>query len=121
MFDALIDPEGSLLLIDPNTAPYVHRYINVEWFLASRDPETRAVEIATITGVGSSALGSAALAWDISIALGKPVLAIVPGYGMAVPVLDCDVLWDEAKINRTRFAVFSCGRGVGNRRLCVAL
>jgi hypothetical protein len=42
-----------------------------------------AVDIATITGVGSSALGSAALAWDISVALQKPVLAIVAGYGVA--------------------------------------
>ena len=43
--------------------------------------------IATITGVGSSALGSAALAWDISKALKRPVLAIVPGYGVADVVL----------------------------------
>src|SRR6478752_5916876 len=49
--------------------------------------ETRDVDIATITGVGSSALGSAALAWDISVALEKPVLAIVPGYGVADVVL----------------------------------
>ncbi|MGY3131107.1 hypothetical protein ACVWZM_001789 [Bradyrhizobium sp. USDA 4501] len=82
-FDALSDPEGSLLLIDANTAPYVHRYTDVELFLASPHAETRAVEIATITGVGSSALSSAAMAWDISRALGQPVLAIVPGYGMA--------------------------------------
>jgi hypothetical protein len=86
-FDALSDPEGSLLLIDANTAPYVHRYTNVELFLASPHPETRAVDIATITGVGSSSLGSAALAWDISMALGKSVLAIVPGYGMADVIL----------------------------------
>jgi hypothetical protein len=37
--------------------------------------------------VGSSSLGSAALAWDISIALRKSVLAIVPGYGMADVIL----------------------------------
>ncbi|WP_407114726.1 hypothetical protein [Bradyrhizobium sp. LMG 9283] len=85
--DALSDPEGSLLLIDANTAPYVHRYTNVELFLTSPHPETRTVDIATITGVGSSALGSAALAWDISIVLRKPVLAIVPGYGMADVIL----------------------------------
>lgn len=82
-FDALSDPEGSLLLIDATTAPYVHRYKDVGLFLSSPYQETRAVEIATITGVGSSALGSAALAWDISAALEKPVLAIVPGYGVA--------------------------------------
>jgi len=61
-FDALSDPEGSLLLIDATTAPYVHKYQSVETFLESPYPETREVDIATITGVGSSALGSAALA-----------------------------------------------------------
>ena len=68
-FDALCDPEGSLLLIDATTAPYVHKYLSVEKFLGSPHQETREVKIATITGVGSSALGSAALAWDISVAL----------------------------------------------------
>ena len=34
-----------------------------------------------------AALGSAALAWDISRALEKPVLAIVPGYGVADVIL----------------------------------
>ena len=86
-FDALSDPEGSLLLIDATTAPYVHKYQSVEKFLQSPYQETREVDIATITGVGSSALGSAALAWDISVALEKPVLAIVPGYGVADLVL----------------------------------
>ena len=38
-------------------------------FLKSPYQETRDVDIATITGVGSSSLGSAALAWDISVAL----------------------------------------------------
>jgi len=82
-FDAVSDPEGSLLLIDATTAPYVHRYRSVQRFLDSPHDETREVDIATITGVGSSALGSAALAWDISVALRKSVLAIVPGYGVA--------------------------------------
>jgi hypothetical protein len=86
-FDALSDPEGSLLLIDATTAPYVHKYRSVKTFLESPHQETRDVDIATITGVGSSALGSAALAWDISVALEKPVLAIVPGYGVADVVL----------------------------------
>jgi len=86
-FDALSDPEGSLLLIDATIAPYVHKYQSVRKFLESPYQETRDVDIATITGVGSSALGSAALAWDISRALEKPVLAIVPGYGVADVIL----------------------------------
>jgi hypothetical protein len=67
-FDALSDPEGSLLLIDATTAPYVHKYQSVRKFLESPYQETRDVDIATITGVGSSALGSAALAWDLKSA-----------------------------------------------------
>jgi hypothetical protein len=86
-FDAISDPEGSLLLIDATTAPYVHRYKDVQAYLDSPYPETRAVTVATITGVGSSALGSAALAWNVSTALKQPVLAIVPGYGVADMVL----------------------------------
>ena len=70
-FDALSDPEGSLLLIDATTAPYVHKYQSVKKFLESPYQETRDVDIATITGVGSSALGSAALAWDISVSARK--------------------------------------------------
>jgi hypothetical protein len=85
--DALSNPEGALLLIDATTAPYVHRYTDVTKFLGSPYLETRAVEIVTITGVGSSALGSAAFGWDVSKALHAPVLAIVPGYGVADMVL----------------------------------
>ncbi len=86
-FDALSDPEGSMLLIDATTPPYVHKYRSVESFLGSKYRETRDVDIVTITGVGSSALGSAALAWDVSVALQRPVLALVPGYGVADVVL----------------------------------
>ena len=82
-FDALSSPEGSLLLIDAIHAPYVHRYVSVTAFLESPYDETREVDVATITGVGSSALGSAALAWNVSVALARQVLAIVPGYGVA--------------------------------------
>jgi hypothetical protein len=82
-FDALSDPEGSLLLIDAAIPPYVHKYRGVETYLQSKYRETENVAVATITGVGSSALGSAALGWNISKALAKPVLAIVPGYGVA--------------------------------------
>ena len=51
-FDALSNPEGSLLLIDATTPPYVHKYQSVKKFLESPYQETRDVDIATITGVG---------------------------------------------------------------------
>jgi hypothetical protein len=86
-FDALIDPEGCLLLIDAGEPPYVRKFSRVDDFLNSELAEARRVEVATITGVGSSALGSAAMGWDVSAALGAPVLAIVPGYGVADMIL----------------------------------
>jgi hypothetical protein len=85
--DALSNPEGALLLIDANRPPYVHKYVSVAAYLDSPYDETREVDVATITGVGSSALGSAALAWNVSTALARPVLAIVPGYGLADALL----------------------------------
>ena len=46
-----------------------------------------------MTGVGSSALGSAAFAWNVSEALHKPVAAIVPGFGLADLVPQALVGW----------------------------
>jgi hypothetical protein len=43
----------------------------------------RGLRTISVTGVGSSALGSVAFAWNISEATGEPVAAVVPGYGLA--------------------------------------
>jgi len=91
LFDALSDPEGSLLVIDARSAPHVRKYQSVTEFLKSS--ASRDVLIATITGVGSSALGSAALGWNISDALKMRVLAIVPGYGVADVMLQAFGGW----------------------------
>lgn len=80
---ALTNPEGALLLIDAARPPYVHRFVSVADYLGSPHPETREVEVATVTGVGSSAYGSAAFGWQISRRIGRSVLAIVPVYGLA--------------------------------------
>ena len=60
-FDALSDLEGSLPLIDATTAPYVHKYQSVRKFLESPYQETRDVDVATITGVGSFGAGKRGL------------------------------------------------------------
>ena len=87
-FSAAIDPEGSLLVVDDAArAPFIRAFETVPAFLAWHETADEAVEVACITGVGSSALGSAALAWDVSKSLKRPVLAIVPGYGVADVVL----------------------------------
>jgi hypothetical protein len=87
---ALTNPEGSILVVDAHHAPFVHSYDDVNTFLAAgpsfalnRDGKVLPVKIVSVTGVGSSALGSAAFAWNISESLREPVAAIVPGYGLA--------------------------------------
>jgi len=81
------NPEGSLLVVGRDEPPGILHFRSVDDFLASTDATADATRIVTITGVGSSALGSAALAWDVARAFGEPVLAIVPGYGVADALL----------------------------------
>jgi hypothetical protein len=92
---ALTDPEGVILVVDSQHAPFIGRYADVGDFLksglqfassevgGSGAPLTFPVMTVSVTGVGSSALGSVAFAWNVSEALGEPVAAIVPGYGLA--------------------------------------
>lgn len=89
---AVADPEGVILVIDAHRAPFVQRYDDVKKFLAdgllfpgngAAAAPAKKVEVIAVTGVGSSALGSAAFAWNISESLRQPVAAIVPGYGLA--------------------------------------
>jgi hypothetical protein len=91
---ALTDPEGVILVLDAHRPPFIERYGDVRDFLndglefpgrqaGGDDEPPRMVRTVSITGVGSSALGSAAFAWNLSEALREPVAAIVPGYGLA--------------------------------------
>ena len=92
---AATDPEGVILVVDAQHPPFIERYADVRDFLKSGlefagtqtsspdAPPTSQVKAVSVTGVGSSALGSAAFAWNVSEALGEPVAAIVPGYGLA--------------------------------------
>jgi hypothetical protein len=79
---ALADPEGSILIADARHAPYITPVASVPAFIAQAQTNSK-IRTLSVTGVGSSALGSAAFAWNLSTALREPVAAIVPGYGMA--------------------------------------
>ncbi|QGZ58627.1 hypothetical protein [Paraburkholderia acidiphila] len=81
--DALSNPEGCILVVDSTKAPFVQRFDSVVEFIEWANSDGQDVKTVTITGVGSSALGSAAFAWNASMALGQRVAAIVPGYGLA--------------------------------------
>ncbi|MGF6572504.1 hypothetical protein SAMN05443245_4679 [Paraburkholderia fungorum] len=80
---ALMNPEGSILVIDAANSPHIRRFSDVETFLEASTGGVSLIDAISVSGVGSSALGSAALAWNASTALEKPVAAIVPGYGLA--------------------------------------
>lgn len=78
------NPEGSILVVDASVPPYVERFDDMEQFLSHANGGAgEGLRSICVTGVGSSALGTAAFAWDASRALGEPVAAIVPGYGLA--------------------------------------
>src|SRR5271157_1420464 len=101
----LYSPEGAILVVDAHRPPFVSEYGDVKRFLAKglKFPHAAAaaalsvapedVEAIAVTGVGSSALGSAAFAWNVSEALHKPVAAIVPGFGLADLVPQALVGW----------------------------
>lgn len=82
---ALANPEGSILIVDAAATPYVQpAFDDVKAFTSrANEPAEPPIHTLSVTGIGSSALGSAAFAWNISRALGEPVAAIVPGYGVA--------------------------------------
>src|SRR6516165_11133234 len=80
---ALSNPEGSILVVDSGRPPHVTPFEDVPGFLSWVKSQGQTVKTASVTGVGSSALGSVAFAWNISTALDEPVAAIVPGYGVA--------------------------------------
>jgi hypothetical protein len=82
---AMTNPSGSVIVVDANLAPYVRPpFHNMNRFFEyANSPEGAAMHSLAISGVGSSAFGCVALAWNVSAALGEPVAAIVPGYGVA--------------------------------------
>ena len=87
------DPDGSILVVHPGDGHEraVAHFEHVEDFLAS--PQARRLDVAAIAGVGSSALGTAALAANVADALGRPVIGIVSGYGLADALAEGLVGW----------------------------
>lgn len=72
--------EGAMLIVPPTSAGSLKRCATVEEFLAAGGAAVRTLVVA---GVGSSALGSAALARNVADAMQAPVAAVVSGYGLA--------------------------------------
>jgi hypothetical protein len=75
----LADREGSIIVVPPSNADReIRHYSRALRFMTKEGPAIRAIAIA---GVGSSALGAAALARELADALDTDVAGIVTGYG----------------------------------------
>jgi len=87
-------PEGSILIVYPADAGETIRVLTPAAFvreqLAGRSDPVATVVIA---GVGSSAIGTAALARDVADYLGTPVAGIVSGFGLADAVSEALAGW----------------------------
>ena len=92
--------EGALLIVPPTGAGQLKLCPTIEDFV-SADGET--VHTLAVAGVGSSALGAAAFARNVADATGKPVAAVVSGYGLADVVTEAlgGFFWFGA-LNSTR-------------------
>jgi hypothetical protein len=77
------NPAGSILVVDAGRPPRITQFKDVASFISWVKAHGQNLRTASVTGVGSSALGSAAFAWNVSKALDEPVVAIVPGHGVA--------------------------------------
>jgi hypothetical protein len=82
---AATNPSGSIIIVDAGPTAIVRPpFADMKQFIDfANGPEGAPLRTLTITGVGSSAYGAVAFAWDVSKAIGEPVAAVVPGYGLA--------------------------------------
>jgi hypothetical protein len=82
---AATNPSGSIIIVDAQPAAVVRPpFRDMKQFIDfANSTDGAKLRTLTITGVGSSAYGAVAFAWDVSQAIGEPVAAVVPGYGLA--------------------------------------
>ena len=70
----------ALLFVPPSDSGSLRRFASIDEFAKFDGPKSCTLVVA---GVGSSALGSAALARNVADAIQAPVVAVVSGYGLA--------------------------------------
>ncbi len=81
---AYAKPEGSVLIVHPGGSKERIRTLAPWKFVQRHGKESGdVVDAIAVAGVGSSALGTAALARNIADHLGRPVAGVVSGFGMS--------------------------------------
>lgn len=77
-------PEGSILIVYPQKSNQKIYNLSLQDFIHSQlDSNSTKIDTIAIAGVGSSDLGTAALARNIANYLNKPVAGIISGFGMS--------------------------------------
>lgn len=72
--------EGSVLIVTPSGGEPLRVCTDLDDFFTHGGAD---LDTLTVAGVGSSGLGTAAFARNVADALGRPVAAVVSGYGLA--------------------------------------
>lgn len=89
------EPLGTLVRVAPDLPgerPRIRVLIDKDW-QDRADEFLDGVDTIVVAGVGSSILGTAALAKDVADRLGKPVAGVVTGFGASGTLLDGLVGW----------------------------
>ncbi len=77
-------PEGSILVVQPQSSAEEIRTLTPAEFVQEQSGRRAVtVDAIAVAGVGSSALGTAALARNVADAVGRPVAGVVAGQGLA--------------------------------------
>jgi hypothetical protein len=120
----LVDQEGAIIVVPPASSHRrIAHFATVPEFLEEKGGSLRALAIA---GVGSSVLGTAALARNVADAYGIEVAGIVSGYGVSDMVAEAiggwffygalDAIRHEVRESVNRWKQFSEMTGAGARK-----
>jgi len=88
MLSPLVDLKGTIVVVSPRTADRVDKIRHYKSALRFMLEEGKNIQAITVAGVGSSVLGTAALARNVADYTGWDVAGIVTGYGMADLVVE---------------------------------
>jgi hypothetical protein len=73
--------EGEMMVVRPGTAEAPIEFFSLSAELIDRYHGKQSIDTIAIPGVGSSDLGTAALAREVADVLDRPVIGVIPGYG----------------------------------------
>ncbi len=105
MLSPLVDLKGTIVVVSPRGGGIRHYKSSLGFMLEQGDR----IEIVAVAGVGSSALGTAALARNVADHFKRDVAGVITGYGMADVALEGLGGWFYyGGIDRLRYKMEQC-------------